>query len=86
MKFSKQFLIDTLGDANDVVNEICDTSRWAVQYSRIFKFNGKFYSAPYQIGATEQQDESAYEYEDNELECPEMECFTKVITAYREKK
>ncbi len=86
MKFSKEFLIDTLGDENDVVNKICDTSRWSVQYSRIFKHNGNFYSAPYQIGATEQQDESAYEYDNDEIECPEMEAFTRVITDYRLKK
>lgn len=86
MKFTKEFLIETNGDDNDVVNEIRDTSRWSVQYYRVFKFEGKFYAAPYQIGATEQQDESAYEYEGDEIECPEVEEYTKTIKAYRLKK
>ena len=86
MLFSKQFLSDTNGDENDVINEISDTSRWAVQYDRVFKFDGKFYAAPYQVGATEQQDESAYEYDDEEIDCPEMEEYTKTIKVYLLKK
>lgn len=86
MKFSKQFLIDTNGDENDVINEISDTSRWCVLYDRIFKYEGNLYSADYRVGATEQQDERPYELEDDEIDCPEMEEYTKVITAYRLKK
>lgn len=86
MKFSKQFLIHTNGDENDVINEISGKSRWSVQYARVFKFDGKLYAAPYQVGATEKQAESAYEYEADEIDCPEMEEYTKVIKDYRLKK
>lgn len=85
MLFEKSFLQDTNGDENDKLNEIIDTRRWSVQYDRIFEFEGKLYSAPYSRGATESQDESPYEYEEDMIECPEMEAFEKIVIDYRVK-
>jgi len=80
MKFTKEFLQDTLGDKNDVENEIYATSRLFIHYSRVFKHGGKFFSAPYFVGATEMQDASPYEYDDDEIECPEMEDYQETVT------
>jgi hypothetical protein len=46
--------------------EIVDTSRWSVFYSRVYKHIGtnKFYEMGYSSGATEQQDERPFEYDD----------------------
>ena len=86
MKFNKEFLQDTCGDKNDVENEVYDTSRWSIHYSRVFKYDGKFYSAPYHVGATEMQEEYPYENDEEEIECPEMEPYQETITRYRIKK
>jgi len=46
--------------------EIIDTSRWSIIRSRVFKHvpTGKTYMFSWSQGATECQDEAAYEYED----------------------
>jgi hypothetical protein len=51
----------------------------------IFKVDDKFYKTNYQVGATEMQDEAPYEYEGDEIECPEMEPYEVTITKYRKK-
>lgn len=50
-----------------VKKELCDTSRWSIEYMRIYKElnSDKFYRTFYSTGATEMQDESPYEYEDS---------------------
>ena len=57
------------GDHPDWVcyeKDIVDTSRWSIQYNGVFlhKPSGKHYRLYWQIGATEQQDEQAFEYDD----------------------
>lgn len=46
--------------------KIEDHSRWNIHKSRIFKHmpSNKFYEFYWQIGATESQDERAYEYDE----------------------
>jgi len=45
--------------------KVVDTSRWSIQYEGIFKHleSGKFYRLNWQVGATESQDESPFEYD-----------------------
>ena len=45
---------------------ITGTSRWSIQYEGVFQHGptGKFYQLCWSVGATEQQDESPFEYED----------------------
>lgn len=87
MKFTREFLQDTNQDENDVLNEICDTSRWSNYYERVFRFNGKLYSAPYSVGADESQDESPYEENDeNEIECDEVFALQVTKTIYKKTK
>ena len=83
MLFERSFLQDTNGDKNDVQNIITDTSRWSIQYDRVFKFEDKLYYAPYQCGATESQDESPYEYDGKTIECEEVEAYEKTVIDYR---
>lgn len=82
MKFSKQFLIETLDSDRDVLDEITEHGRWRILHHRVFEWEGKFYCANYTVGATEYQEESPYEYEKDEVDCPEMRPVQKIITVY----
>ena len=76
MIFAKQFLADLEdSDADNVKiieDKFEDTSRWSIAYRRVFEFNHKFYVTYYSVGATECQDEGPYEYDPDEIECPEV--------------
>lgn len=80
MKFSKEFLQDQGGETVECT--IMGTSRWSIQYRRVFKHEGKFYGTFFSRGATESQDESPYEYDGDEIECPEVRPIEKTITVY----
>jgi hypothetical protein len=62
---------------NYIQNTIVDHRRWSVTHEIIFERDGHLYRAYYSVGATEYQDESPWEYED-EVECTEVK-ETKVI-------
>lgn len=81
MKFSKEFLQDMEGET--LSEKVIDTRRWVIVYERIFEFEGKVYQTIYEVGATEQQDQAPYEYEENEIECPEFEAIKKTVIVYR---
>lgn len=74
MKFEKHILkeMEDLPNFEVISDEIYDNSRWSILHQRIFKYQGKFYSTCYSVGSTEYQDESPYEYDPNEIECPEV--------------
>jgi hypothetical protein len=80
VKFSKDFLRSMSGKT--IRNEIIDHSRWTVSHERIFEHDGHLYSTTYSVGATEQQDESPYEYDDEEIECPEVAAVERTVTVY----
>jgi len=80
MKFSKEFLLNEEGKTIEDVLE--GHSRWSLEYRRVFEHEGKFYSTTYRIGATEIQDESPYEYDEDEIECREVHPVQKTITVY----
>lgn len=82
MKFTKEFLRESLYGDTTVQDTITDHSRWSVGHERIFKHEGKLYRTWYSVGATENQDESPYEYADNEIECPEVIAVTRTVTVY----
>lgn len=73
-KFDKKYLMGELGlpYSNTIVDDIVDTSRWSIYHKIIFNDNGKFYETYYSEGATECQEETPWEYED-EIECYEVE-------------
>lgn len=80
MKFNKEMLANIAYDDcpdgfKKVEDNIKETSRWSVHHTMVFKFEGKFYTSHYSVGATEMQDESPYEYDgDGEgmVECTEV--------------
>ena len=85
MKISRIWLQDTLDSSSpdiNVVNQISGKSRWSVHFNRVVRYEGKFYRANYSIGATESQDEGAYEYDQDEIECPEVFPVEKIVTVY----
>ena len=88
MKFSKSFLVELACHHYDdkvvevISTELVDTTRWCVVYEQIFKFEDKFYSTSYQVGATENQDERPYEWEDDEIDCVEVVPTEKTMIVY----
>lgn len=80
MKFTKEYLQDF--DGKTISDEIYDSSRWSNHYERIFEHEGKFYRTQYSMGATEQQDEHPYEYDEEEIECEEVFPIQVTITKY----
>ena len=86
MKFKKEFMQKVAYDEAEGVkiieNNIVDNSRWSVIHKIVFSFNGKFYESSYSIGATEQQDESPYEYDNEEIECSEVKPVNKTTIVY----
>lgn len=80
MKFTKVFLKDDGGET--VYDRIVGHRRWSVDHERVFKHEGKFYLTTYSRGATESQEERPYEYDANEIECPEVFPREKVVVVY----
>ncbi len=78
MKFKKKDLQDMVyegeGPLKIVDTTVSGHSRWSVEHSVVFKDTrtGKFYRSYYSVGATEMQDEQAYEYAENEVSCREV--------------
>ena len=76
VKFKKDFLVNELDLPynSDIIklDEINDTSRWSVYHTLVFEHEGKFYQTQYSVGATEYQDESPWEFEE-EVKCYEVE-------------
>ncbi len=73
IKFHKDFLKNEYDlPWTALKDDIVDTSRWSIRHRIIFEHNGKFYQTHYSVGATECQDESPWEYDD-EIECVEVE-------------
>lgn len=66
-----------------VQNQMYDTSRWSIHYQLIFEKDGRFFKAFYSCGATEQQDESPFEYSGKEYDCLEVVPFIKTVTDYK---
>lgn len=69
-------------DGFEVISKnICDTSRWSIVYAMVVKYEDKLYETSYSVGATEQQDEQPWEYND-EVEFVEVRPVEKTITTY----
>lgn len=93
MKYSKkqmQSLAYGYGDNGDlekIEEKIIDHTRWSVVSQMIFKdtTTGKFYRSSFSVGATEMQDESAYEYDKDEIEVEEVVPVEKTITVWEKK-
>lgn len=83
MKFTKQFLINSLDDKGaEVETKQISTSRWENQFRRVFRHEGKLYETSYSVGATEEQEVNPYDCDDGEIECAEVVPQEKTITVY----
>ena len=88
MKFSKELMLNILnGNAAEeiVYDRVVDNTSWSIIYELVFKYNNKYYKTSYSVGATEYQDETPWEYND-EIECEEVEPIQKLITVYEKVK
>lgn len=87
MKFPKEDLEELIygsyGDYEVVLDELEDTSRWRHHYRLVFRHGGRLYETRYNTGATECQDERPFEFDDDEIECQEVEAHEKTVTDYR---
>lgn len=93
MKFNKELLIELVGEhsiSDEEGNELrvvtvdqIDTRRWESVHEMVFSFCGRLYSSTYRMGLTEIQESSPYEYDDQEVECPEVEAYEVTVTKYR---
>jgi hypothetical protein len=83
--FSKDYLRNELDlPYNHIKDDVIGNDRWSVHHEIIFKDEDKFYKTYYSVGATECQDESPWEYEDN-VECTEVELKQIMVEAWVEK-
>lgn len=82
IKLHRDFLKNELDlPYSAIKNDIVDTSRWSIHHEIIFEHDGKFYRTHYSVGATEYQDESPWEYDD-EVECTEVELKQVMVTKW----
>ena len=64
MKLSREEALEFLEDGSGVVKDtIVGHARWSILHKLIIKYKDKFYVTNYSVGATENQDESPWEYE-----------------------
>lgn len=87
-EFKKEDLKDLVNDECEslekIEDRITDTGRWSVHYALIFKdkASGKFYATDYSRGATEQQDESPFEFEPDLVACREVRPVEQTVIVY----
>lgn len=94
MKFPKEVLVElaccTEGDEHEgltlIQTKLIDHSRWSLVYEMVVKHDDYFYKTTYSKGATEMQDESPFEYEDDEIECNLCYPVNVQVTEYHESK
>lgn len=70
--FKTKDLLDLDLPDEAVHEEIIDSTRWSNIYEIVFEHDGSFWQTTYSCGATEQQDEGPWEYED-EVDCLQVE-------------
>ena len=90
MQFTKEFMQECVLYEDDGVeiirDDIVDTSRWSEIHEIVFKYEGKFYASGYSCGLTEYQDENPWEYDDDLIECFEVEPYEATVIKYRKVK
>ena len=83
LKFKKDFLRWQQWDKT-IYDKLTGHGRWSIHHECVFQQDGKFYLTTYSEGATESQDESPYDYDPDEIECPEVEPKEVTTTIYVE--
>lgn len=77
---AKEVLLEDIlyGGQGLISDDIIDHGRWSIHHDIVFEYQDKFYTTSYSVGATEQQDESPWEYDGEWITC--YECVPKEIT------
>ena len=86
IKIPKETARDILfeGDGGEIIEDnIVDHGRWSVVHKIILKYQDKYYRTSYSVGATEYQDEQAWEYDD-EVELTEVHKVPKVVISWED--
>ena len=84
LNLTREQAVDLLdGDSEEfkiIKDEIVDTSRWSNIYEIIIQriSDGKYFKDSYSVGATEQQDESPWEYDKPDF----TEVFKKEVVTF----
>lgn len=62
---ARRVVYEDTSDFELIEKNVIDTSRWSIQYEGVFKHieTEKFYRLYWDVGATEYQDSSPFEYE-----------------------
>ncbi len=87
-KFPTEDLAEIIygGNVDDytfISDDMTFKSRWHIHHSLVFGHGGKFWQVNYQVGATENCEESAFENDGDEIACTEVEPVEKTIVVYR---
>lgn len=80
-KIPKNIMLEILWDVGVIEDVITAVSRWSVHHRIVFEHEGRFYQTKYSIGATESQDESPWQYQ-NEVECIEVHKVVKPVEVW----
>jgi len=78
---ARDLIFGDLEDFEIVKDEIVSNSRWSILHDLIVKKDDEFYLVEYSVGATEQQDERPFEYDD-EVVLKQVFPATKTIVVY----
>jgi hypothetical protein len=89
--FKKDALQDLVSGESGTLKKVSDTitgkSRWSLNHELVFQeeATGRFFCTHYSEGATEQQDESPFEYDPDDVEVTEVFPVEKTVTVYSTK-
>ena len=86
--FKRDELKEVLDGDTETLEKVSDTltgkNRWSLLHSLVFreKTTGRFFQVGYSEGATEQQDESPFEHEADDVEVVEVRPVERTVTVY----
>ncbi len=82
LTFTRDEAFEHVLEGDVLLDEICDHRRWSVGHYVIFRYEGRLWRTNYSVGATESQDETPWQY-DEEVVCHEVEEYEKTVKGYR---
>jgi hypothetical protein len=84
----KKDALQELNGESETLKKVSDTitgkRRWSLSHELIFQetSTGRFFLTHYSEGSTEQQDESPYEYDGEDIEVQEVRPVERTVTVY----
>lgn len=93
IKIPKDIVVDEYGlpydggseehDVQILDDKIVDKSRWSIHHLLTVRIKDRFYQTTYSVGATEGQDEQAFEY-DKEVTFTEVHQVEKIVKVWEQ--